>query len=76
MFDHEAEVAQFACPPALHVGLPALAVRRIGQHEVEPPRRERVVGQRGVLRAAHDVVGGLALAFQQQVGLADGLLAS
>ena len=26
-----------------------------------------------MLRAAHDVVGGLALALQQQVGLADGV---
>ena len=42
-------------------------------YEVELARREGVVGQGGVLRAAHDVVGGLALAFQQQVGLADGV---
>jgi len=35
------------------------------------PRRKRVVGERRVLGAAHDVVGGLALALEQQVGLAD-----
>ena len=34
-------------------------------------RRERVVRERRVLGAADDVVGGLALALEQQVGLAD-----
>ena len=32
-----------------------------------------VVGQGGVFRTAHDVVGGLAPALEQQVGLADGI---
>ncbi len=58
---------------ALEVALPALAVGRIGEHEVELARREGVVGERGVFRAADDVVGRLAFAFEQQVGLADGV---
>ena len=60
-------------PMALQVGLPALAVRWIGEHEVELAGREGVVGQGGVLRAAHDVVGGVPFPFEQQVGLADGV---
>ena len=58
---------------ALEVALPALAVGRIGEHEVELARREGVVRERRVLRAADDVVRGLALALEQQVGLADGV---
>ena len=55
----------------LEVALPALAVRRIREHEVELARGERVVRERRVLGAADDVVGRLALALQQQVGLGD-----
>ena len=55
----------------LEVGLPALAVGRIGQHEVELARREGVVGERRMLRPAHDVVGGLSLALEKEIGLAD-----
>ena len=58
---------------ALEVALPALAVGRIGEHEVELARREGVVRERRVLRAADDVVRRLALALEQQVGLADGV---
>ena len=57
----------------LQVGLPALAVGRVGEHEVELAGREGVVDEGGVLRAADDVVGRLALALHQQVGLADGV---
>ena len=53
--------------------LPALPVRRIGEHEVELLRREGVVRERGPLRAADDVVGAFALALQQHVRLADGV---
>ena len=42
--------------------LPTLAVRRIGEHEVEFPRGEGVVGEGRVFRSPDDVVGGLALA--------------
>ena len=60
VLDHEARIAHLLLAAyALQVGLPALPVRRVGEHEVELARREGVVGQRGVLRAAHDVVGGL-----------------
>ena len=52
---------------------PALSVGRVGEHEVELAGREGVAGEGGVLRAADDVVGRLALALQQQVGLADGV---
>ena len=73
VFDHEAGVAHVALAAhALQVGLPALAVGRIGEHEVELAARVGVVGQGGVLGAAHDVVGGLAVPLQQQVSLADG----
>jgi hypothetical protein len=58
---------------ALQVGLPALAVGRVGEHEVELARGEGVVGERGVLRPADDVVRRVALALEQQVGLADGV---
>ena len=74
MLDHEARVAHVALAAhALQIGLPALAVGRIGEHEVELAGREGVVGQGGVLGAAHDVVGGVPFALQQQVGLADGV---
>ena len=57
----------------LEVLLPALAVGWVGKHEVELLRRERVVRERGPFRAADDVVGALAFALQQHVGLADGV---
>ena len=57
----------------LQVFLPALAVGRIGEHEVELLGRERVVRERGPFGAAHDVVGTLAFALEQHVGLADGV---
>ena len=73
VLDHEAGIAHVALAAhSLQVGLPALAVGRIGEHEVELAARGGVVGQRGVLGAAHDVVGGLALPLQQQIGLANG----
>ena len=53
--------------------LPALPIRRIGEHEVELLGREGVVRERGPFRAADDVVGALALAFKQHVRLADGV---
>ena len=55
------------------VFLPALAVGRVGEHEVELLRREGIVRQRGPLRAADDVVRILALALEQHVRLADGV---
>ena len=74
MLDDEARVAHvLLAAHAFEVGLPALAVGRIGEHEVELARREGVVGEGGVLRPAHDVVGGLALTLEQEVGLADGV---
>ena len=39
----------------------------------EPARREGVIGERRMLRAADDVVRGFSFAFQQEVGLADGV---
>ena len=74
VLDEEARVAHvLLAAHALQVGLPALAVGRVGEHEVELAGREGVVCERGVLGAAHDVVGRLALPLQQQVGLADGV---
>ncbi len=74
MLDDEARVldAVLAAHP-LQVALPALAVGRVGEHKVELARGKGVVGQRRVLRPADDVVGGLALALEQEVGLADGI---
>ena len=57
----------------LKVLLPALPVRRIGEHEVELLGGESIVRERGPFRAADDVVGALALAFEQHVGLANGV---
>ena len=74
VLDDEARVAHvLLAAHALQVGLPALAIGRVGEHEVELAGREGVVGERGVLRAADDIVGRLALALQQQVGRADGV---
>ena len=57
----------------LEVLLPALPVGRIGEHEVELLGGEGVVRERGPFRAADDVVGALAFAFEQHVRLADGV---
>ncbi len=57
----------------IQVFLPALAVGRIGEHEVEGLGREGVVGQGGPLGAADDPVGVFALALEQHVGLADSI---
>ena len=74
MLDHEAGIAHAGLAAhALLIALPAFAVGRIGKHEVELHRGERVVRKRGVFRAADDVVGILAFAFQQHVGFADGI---
>ena len=74
MLDHKARVPHFLLAAhALQIGLPALAVGRIGEHEVELAGREGVVGQGGVLGSAHNVVGCVAFTLQQQVGLADGV---
>ena len=56
---------------ALQVGLPALPVRRVGEHEVELAGREGVVGEGGMLRPSDDVVGSLPLPLEQEIGLAD-----
>lgn len=72
VLDHEAGIldATLAAHP-LQIALPALAVGRVGEHEVKLPCRERIVGEGGMLRATHDVVGGIALALQQQIRFAD-----
>ena len=74
MFDYKALIPHVLLTAhSLQVTLPAFAVRRIGEHEVELAGREGVVGERGVLRATHDVVSRLAFPLQQQVGLADSI---
>jgi hypothetical protein len=57
----------------LEVALPALAVRRIREHEIELASGKRVIRQRRVLRTADDVVGRIAFAFEKQVSFADGV---
>ena len=72
--DLEARVAHAVLAAhGFEVLLPALAVGRIGQHEVELHGGEGVVGEGGPFRAADDVVGVLALALEEHVGLADGV---
>ena len=62
VLDDETRVAHvLLAAHALQVGLPALAVGRVGQHEVELTGREGVAGQGGVRRTADDVVGGFRL---------------
>jgi len=74
MLDQEARVLEaLLAAHSLQVTLPALAIGRIGEHEVELTRGERVVVERRVLGAADDVVRRVALALEQKVGLADGL---
>jgi hypothetical protein len=58
---------------AFEVGLPALAVRRIGEHEVELTTSEGIVGERAVFGSSDDVVGGVTVAFEEHVGFADGV---
>ena len=70
--DFEARVAHAVLAAHLfQVFLPALAVGRIGQHEVELLRGEGVVRKSGMFRPTDDVVGVLALALEEHVGLAD-----
>ncbi|EXI68515.1 MAG: hypothetical protein AW07_04380 [Candidatus Accumulibacter sp. SK-11] len=74
MHDPEARVAHTVLAAhRFEVLLPALAVGRVGKHEVELAGGEGVVRQRGPLGAADDVVGALAFALEQHVGLADGV---
>ena len=74
MRDDEARIAEILLAAhAFEVALPAFAVGRIGEHEVELAGAEGVVGQGGILRAADDVVRGIAVALQQEVSLADGV---
>ena len=68
---NETWVQDTAAPThAFLIGLPAFAVGRVGQHEVELVRREAIVSQGGPIV---NVVGRRALALQDQVGLADGV---
>ena len=58
---------------ALQIGLPALSVRGIGEHEVEGVGTELIVGQGRERGAADDIIGGVAIALEQEVGLANGV---
>ncbi len=74
MVDDEARVPDaILAAHALQIALPALAVGRVGEHEVELAGAEGVVGERRVLGSAHKVIGGVAIAGQQQIGLGDGV---
>ncbi len=74
MADDEARVVEFLLAAhAREVGLPTLAVGRVGDHEVEFARTELVGGQGGFVRATDDVLGLRTCALQEQVGLADGV---
>ena len=70
MLDREAPVSHAL--PAAHtfeLRLPAPAMRRVGEHEVEPVHWESVVGQGGAHRAADDRAGGIPLSPEQHSGL-------
>jgi hypothetical protein len=70
----EARVAHPILPAhRFKVLLPALPVRRVGEHKIELLSGEGVVRKRGPFRAADNVVGALTLAFEQHVRLADGV---
>ena len=72
--DDEPRVNDMGLPSeAFQVGLPALAVGRVGEHEVELLAGESVVGQGRPLGATHDVVRRLAVALEDEVGLCDGV---
>ena len=72
--DLETRVAHgFLAAHLLQIFFPAFAVGRIRQHEIELLRGKRIMRQRGMFRAADNVVGVLALAFEQHVGLANGI---
>ena len=74
VIDDEARVAEpLFTAHAVEIGLPTLAVRRIGEHEVELARRKLVSRQCGLVRAADEVFRLIAFALEQQVGLADGV---
>ncbi|KAF0137543.1 MAG: hypothetical protein FD152_401 [Xanthobacteraceae bacterium] len=72
VLDQEARIAHagLATHPLL-IGLPALPVGRVRQHEVELLRREGVVRQRRPFRPTDDVVGLFAFALEQQISLGD-----
>ena len=72
MLDDEAGVGIFFAPPMRSWSVfQRLAVRRVREHEVELAAGEGVVRERRALGPAHDVVGGRALALENQVGLGD-----
>ena len=72
--DDESRVDDLLRPTeAFLVGLPALAIRRVREHEVELLARKRVIRQRRVFGAALHIICGFALALQNQVGLRDGV---
>jgi hypothetical protein len=67
VLDNETRIAH--APLAAHaplIALPAFAVGRVRQHEVEFAKRKRVIRERRPFRAADDVVGFLAFALEQQ----------
>ena len=71
VLDDEARVAHVALAAhAFEVGLPALAVGRVGEHEVELAGGEAVLREG---RAEAEVLGLFAFALEQQVGLGDGV---
>ncbi|MGK0187938.1 MAG: hypothetical protein ACI9R3_003729 [Verrucomicrobiales bacterium] len=70
--DDEARVSHsFFTAHSFEIAFPTLAVGRIGEHEVELTRAEGVVRERRVLRATDNVIGSIAITFEQEVGFAD-----
>ena len=76
MHDLEPRIAHAALAAhVLQVLLPALAVGRVGEHEVEGLRRKGVVRQRRVFGPSYDAVGLAAdpPPLKKHVSLADGI---
>src|SRR5450759_2304536 len=72
MLDEKAGIFEAALPAhAFKIALPALAVRRIRQHEIKLAGRKGIVRKRGVFRTANNVVSSFAIPFEEQIGLAD-----
>ena len=72
--DDEARVVEFLLAAhAVQIGFPTLAVRRVGDHEIEFAAAELVGSQGRLVRATNDVLGLCALSLQKQVGFADGV---
>src|ERR1700686_1532525 len=72
MFDNKTRVLNSVLAAhALQIALPALAVRRIRQHEIELTRGKGIVRKCRVFRSTDKIVGRLPFSLEQEIGLGD-----